>query len=72
MEPRLYSKLRPKFRELLVDQKAKSVEFELIKAIVVHFREEDDKEIRRIAFDKLQTFLSSKDANRNYLSFDSV
>ena len=33
-EPRLKPKLRPKVRELLTDQKAKSVEFELIKAII--------------------------------------
>ena len=42
MEPRLYGKLRPKFRELLIDQKekAKSVEFELIKAIITGFKTE--------------------------------
>lgn len=46
MEPRLLPKLRPKFRELLIDQKAKSVEFELIKAIIQGFKSgEDDREI---------------------------
>ena len=40
VEPRLYGKLRPKFRELLIDQKAKSVEFELIKAIITGFKTE--------------------------------
>jgi hypothetical protein len=38
VEPRLYLKLRPKFRELLIDQKAKSVEFELIRAVITTFK----------------------------------
>jgi len=38
VEPRLFSKLRPRFRDMLIDQRAKSVEFELIRAIVAHFK----------------------------------
>jgi hypothetical protein len=45
VEPRLYGKLRPKFRELIIDQKAKSVEFELIKAIISGFKSEGQEDI---------------------------
>jgi hypothetical protein len=47
VEPRLYGKVRPKFRELIIDQKAKSVEFELIKAVITGFKSEgqEDREI---------------------------
>ena len=45
MEPRLYGKMRPKFRELIIDQKAKSVEFELIKAVITGFKSEGQEDI---------------------------
>ncbi len=53
VEPRLLPKLRLKFRELLVDQKAKSVEFELIKAIISQFKAHDDKDLVAMAEEKL-------------------
>lgn len=66
MEPRLYGKLRPKFRELLIDQKAKSVEFELIKSIITGFKTEssEDIEIQNLARERLAAFINSKDPNR--------
>jgi hypothetical protein len=65
----LYSKLLPKFRELLIDQKAKSVEFELIRAIISSFKNEtgEDKEIQMLARERLQGFVQSKDPNRKQL-----
>ncbi len=59
MEPRLYPKLRPKFRELLIDQKAKSVEYELIRAIIGGFKNEsgEDKEVQMLAKEKLTSFI---------------
>lgn len=65
VEPRLYGKLRPKFRELLIDQKAKSVEFELIKAIISGFKTEtkEDIEIQNMARERLASFINSKDPN---------
>ena len=63
MEPRLKTKLRPKFQELLVDQKAKSVEIELIKAVISIFRTEEDLELANLAKEKLKNFLNSKDPN---------
>jgi hypothetical protein len=65
VEPRLYGKLRPKFRELLIDQKAKSVEFELIKAIITGFKTEgqEDIEIQNLARERLAGFINSKDPN---------
>jgi hypothetical protein len=60
----LYAKLLPKLRELLIDQKAKSVEYELIRTIIAHFKEgEEDRELRGLAVERLQGFLTSKDAN---------
>jgi hypothetical protein len=53
VEPRLFAKLRPKFKELLIDQKAKSVEFELIRAIITYFNKDEDREIRTLAMEKL-------------------
>jgi len=67
VEPRLFNKLKPKFYELLVDQKAKSVEFELIKATITHFRRKEDQQLTDIAKEKLKAFLSSKDLNLKYL-----
>ena len=65
VELRLYGKLRPKFRELLIDQKAKSVEFELIKAIITGFKTEsqEDIEIQNLARERLAGFINSKDPN---------
>lgn len=55
VEPRLYPKLRQKYKELLIDQRAKSVEFELIKAVVCTFKNDtqDDKEVQNLAREKL-------------------
>jgi hypothetical protein len=67
VEPRLYGKLRPKFREMLIEQKAKSVEFELIKAIIAHFKLPEDSDLQEMAIEKLKVFLNSKDPNCNNL-----
>ena len=66
MEPRLSAKLRPKFRELLLDQKAKSVEFELIRAIIHSFKGEtgEDRELQTLARERLKAFILAKDPNR--------
>ena len=60
-EPRLFAKLRPKFRDL----KAKSVEYELIKAVISNFKAPEDIELVMLAKEKLTNFLNSKDPNRN-------
>lgn len=49
----MYTKLKPKFKELLVDQKAKSVEFELIKAIVTYFDAPEHIDLRTLALERL-------------------
>ena len=65
VEPRLFSKLRPRFRDMLVDQRAKSVEFELIRAIIACFKHPtEDQEISQLAREKLAGFLTAKDPNR--------
>ena len=66
MEPRLAQKLRPKFRELLVNQKAKSVEFELIRAIIQGVKGEsgEDRELQGVARERLKGFIQAKDPNR--------
>lgn len=67
MEPRLLNKLRPKFKELLIEQKAKSVEFELIKAVIGFFNKPEDIELTLLAKEKLANFLNSKDPNCNFV-----
>jgi len=62
VEPRLYGKLSPKLREMLITTSAKSVEYELIKASVLIFSK--DLEFAKIAKEKLQVFLRSNDPNR--------
>jgi len=66
VEPRLVGKLAPKFTEVLRDQKAKSVEYELIRAVVGVLPLEV-KDLQALAADKLQGFLNSKDPNRKFL-----
>ena len=70
VEPRLLGKLAPRFAEVLKDQKAKSVEFELIRAIIGVFPLEV-KELQALAVEKLQGFLNSKDPNRKPRFHDS-
>eukprot|EP00347_Sterkiella_histriomuscorum_P003692 403363311 len=67
IEPRLFIKLRPKFREMLLNQKAKSVEYELIKAVIQNFKAPEDIELVALAKDKLAYFLNSNDPNLKYL-----
>ena len=63
VEPRLYGKLAPKLREMLINTQAKSVEYELIKAAVLVFHK--DEEFLKLAKEKLQLFLRSNDPNCN-------
>ena len=73
VEPRLKLKLRPKFYDLLDSQKARSVQFEIIKSSLVLFRDigdvlSDEIDVYNFALQKLSTdFVEQKDPNLRYL-----
>jgi len=62
VEQRLLVKIRPKFKEMLVEAKAKSVEYELMVTLLIHFKE--DKDLKALVLDRMKGFLDSKDPNR--------
>lgn len=63
VEPRLLKKLVTPFKDILTRNTAKSVEFEIIKAICTIFR--DNEELIRLTLNKLNSFLDSNDPNCN-------
>ena len=48
---------------MLIESKAKSVEFELIRIIISQFKNDEDEELQSMAQERLKIFLNSKDPN---------
>lgn len=73
VEPRLKVKLKPRLQLLLTDQKAQSVQLEVIKTILILFAGEEGEELVKTAIKVLdQEYLSSQDPNLKYLGLSIV
>ena len=71
VEPRLKQKLQVKFQGLLESQKAKSVQFEVLKAVLKIFEKED--ELYVVAIKMLQKdYLDQSDPNLRYLGLQTL
>ena len=70
-EERLLPKLTAKFREMLGAPRAKSVEFELLKAVFTTRLPEDEQLFLQARQTLLKQFLKSKDPNLAFLGLDA-
>ena len=70
VEPRMIKKLSKTYQHLLVTTKAKSVEIDLIREIITHFRSQE--ELFSLAKDKIMEYFDSDDNNLLYLGLSAI
>ena len=71
-EERLIPKLSAKFKEMLSKRQAKSIEFELIKAVIGSRLSQDPELFAIMRHNLLTQFLNSPDPNLSYLGLDAL
>lgn len=70
VESRMIKKLSKTYQHLLVTTKAKSVEIDLIREIITHFRSQE--ELFSLAKDKIMEYFDSDDNNLLYLGLSAI
>lgn len=70
VEPRMIKRLTKTYQNLLVTTKAKSVEIDLIREIIVNFRPQT--ELFNLAKEKIIEYFSTDDNNLIYLGLSAI